>query len=712
MLELSGASRTHLHKTRPKNAPFRAACPWIGAILCFGAQADTLDPVHVAHAWMPDVDIIGRHDNGLGSSASASQGVISAKQLQDHALLRPADVLADIPGMVVTQHSGEGKANQYFLRGINLDHGTDFATTVNGVPVNMPTHAHGQGYSDLNFLIPELVQRVDYRKGPYFAQDGDFSSAGSAHIMYRRRLEQAFSNLTFGQGGYVRGVAASSHTVGDGLTLLTAAERLNHNGPWTTPQGLRKTNALLTLSDGSAAHGWSTSLSAYRAHWTATDQVPQRLIDAGSYQGQAFGRFDSLDPSDGASTSRTSLSGEWHQRHAHGNTRVSLYAMHYDLNLFSNFTYALTPGGDQFNQRDQRNVLGGSASHTWDINATTALAVVNTVGVQWRQDHIQAGLGNTTQRQPTQAVRDDRIQQGLLGLYGENETTWTRGFKTVTGLRADQYNAQVNSLLLADNSGTHQSQQLSPKFSAIVGPWRDTELFFNIGRGFHSNDARGTTAKLDPKTLQAIDAVPGLVRSWGREVGVKTQPNAHWQTSIAWWQLHFDSELRYVGDAGNTQAGRPSQRTGVEWSNRWTPRDQVVLDANLAWTRPRYADSTGSGNFIPNAVQRVAHVSATVRQHGPWSANLVLRYIGPAALTEDNSVRSSSNISTQMRVTRQMDPQLSISMDVMNLSNRTNQDVQYVYTSRLAGEPLAGVTGLHVHPAEPRTVRVTAHYTY
>jgi len=202
------------------------------------------------------------------------------------------------------------------------------------------------------------------------------------------------------------------------------------------------------------------------------------------------------------------------------------------------------------------------------------------------------------------------------------------------------------------------------------------------------------------------------VRSWGREVGVKTQPNAHWQTSIAWWQLHFDSELRYVGDAGNTEAGRPSQRTGVEWSNRWTPRDQVVLDANLAWTRPRYADNTGSGNFIPNAVQRVAHVSATVRQHGPWSANLVMRYIGPAALTEDNSVRSSSNISTQMRVTRQMDPQLSVSMDVMNLSNRTNQDVQYVYTSRLAGEPLAGVTGLHVHPAEPRTVRVTAHYTY
>ena len=680
----------------------------------WGAQADTLDTVHLAQAVMPEIDIIGQYDNGVGSSESASHGVIRGKQLQDQPLLRPADVLAYIPGMVVTQHSGEGKANQYFLRGINLDHGTDFATTVNGVPVNMPSHAHGQGYSDLNFLIPELVQRVDYRKGPYSAQDGDFSSAGSAHIVYRRKLDQAFSDITVGQGAYVRGVAAGSHNVGNGLTLLTAAERLNHNGPWTTPEGLRKTNALLTLSDGSAAHGWSTSLSAYRAHWTATDQVPQRLIDAGSYQGQAFGRFDSLDPSDGASTSRTSLSGEWHQRTPHDSSQISWYAMHYDLNLFSNFTYALMPGGDQFNQRDQRRVLGGSASHTWalDSTATSAMAMRNTLGLQLRQDDIQAGLAYSTQRQPTQAVRDDQIQQLLVGVYGENLATWTPWFTTITGLRVDRYTAHVTSALLADNSGAHQSQQLSPKFSVIFGPWQQTALFFNLGRGFHSNDARGTTAKVDPQTLQPVAAVPGLVRSWGREVGVKAQPNARWHTSLALWQLHFDSELRYVGDAGTTEASRPSQRTGLEWSNRWTPQDPVVLDANLAWTRPRYADPSASGNFIPNAVQRVANISATVRQQGPWSASLGLRYIGPAALTEDNRVRSSATVSAHMRVTRQMDPHLSVSMDVMNLSNRNNQDMQYVYTSRLAGEPPAGVNGLHVHPAEPRSVRLTAHCKY
>jgi hypothetical protein len=387
--------------------------------------------------------------------------------------------------------------------------------------------------------------------------------------------------------------------------------------------------------------------------------------------------------------------------------------MHYDLNLFSNFTYALTPGGDQFNQRDHRSVLGGSASHTWALDGAEAVSAMhNTVGLQLRQDQIQTALSYSAQRQATQAVRDDQVQQLLVGVYGENLTRWTSWFKTVTGLRLDQYTAHVTSGLLANNSGVHQSQQLSPKFSAMFGPWQQTELFFNMGRGFHSNDARGTTAKVDPQTLQPIAAVPGLVGSWGREVGVKTQAHERWQTSVALWQLHFDSELLYIGDAGNTQASRPSQRSGVEWVNHWTPQDKLVLDANVAWTRPRYADHTANGNFIPNAVQRVVNLSATLRQHGPWSASLGVRYIGPAALTEDNRVRSAANISTHMRVTHQMDPQLSVSMDVMNLTNRLNQDIQYVYTSRLAGEPLAGVNGLHVHPAEPRTVRLTAHYKY
>ena len=658
------------------------------------AQADGLDMHLLAHAEMPEIEIHSTHDT-FGND-SASEGRISAARLEQQGLLRPADVLENIPGMVVTQHSGDGKANQYFLRGVNLDHGTDFATTVNGVPVNLPTHAHGQGYSDLNFLMPELVQRVDYRKGPYAAQDGDFSSAGSANFVYRTQLDRPFSHLTWGQRGYVRGMAADSRRVGEDLVLLTAVERTNNDGPWTVPEGLRKTNALLTLSSGSAAQGWSTSLSLYRAHWTATDQVPQRLIDQGSYQGQAFGRFDSLDPSDGGHTSRSSVSGEWHQHSDDHARKLSWYVMQYDLDLYSNFTYQTTPTGDQFAQRDQRTVVGAHALQTWTVNPNDTTPSTNTVGLQVRQDQIQVGLDQTIARDISSRVRADDVMQSLLGIYAENNTAWTPRFRTVMGLRFDQFNARTHNTLAAGATTTQQSQQLSPKFSAIWGAWANTEWFFNAGQGFHSNDARSQA---------------GLTRSQGEELGLRTQALPNVQSTLALWRLNLASELHYMGDTGTTEVGRPSQRTGLEFTNRWSPQRHLSLEANLAWSRPRYTDTSSSGNEVPNAVQKVAQLHATANHLGAWSFALGMRYIGSAPLVTDNRMRSSANIHTQLRVSRRMSQDVQVSLDVFNLANRKNNDIQYAYTSRLSGEP-AGVNDYHVHPAEPRTLRVSARITY
>ncbi len=678
--------------------------------LCLGARADGVSLTPPLLPLLTEVEVTAERRNALGTSEAASQGVIHAQQLQAGALLRPADVLEHIPGMVVTQHSGDGKANQYFLRGINLDHGSDFATTVNGVPVNMPSHAHGQGYSDLNFLIPELVQRVDYSKGPYFAEQGDFSSAGSANFVYRTRLDQPFADLTVGQRGYRRALSAGSSQVGDDLHLLSAIEVLNHNGPWTVAEGLRKRNALLTLSGGSTARGWSTSLTAYSAHWTATDQVPQRLIDAGSYQGLPFGRFDAMDASDGGSTSRHSLSGEWHDRDAEQATHMSWYAMRYDLDLYSNFTYQTASNGngnsDQFGQRDQRTVYGGKASQAWSLEGVNHTPMVNTLGVQVRQDLIRVGLFDTTQRRITHTVRDDTVRQQLLGVYGQNDSTWHDSVRTVLGLRVDQFTAHVDSHLQAENSGVSTSHKVSPKLSLILGPWAQTEVFVNAGRGFHSNDARGTTARVDPRTGTAVDMVPGLVSSRGHEVGLRSQATPQWQTALALWRLRFDSELVYVGDAGTTEAGRPSVRTGLEWNNHWTPSDTFWLDASMAWTRPRYSDSSSQGNAIPNAVRKVAHVTAAVRQLGPWSGSWGLRYIGPAALTTDASVSSRANITSNLRLTRHMSAAVDVSLDVLNLANRHNNDIQYAYSSQVAGESVA-VTDSHVHPAEPRSVRLS-----
>ena len=350
------------------------------------------------------VEVTGHYDNALGTSEAASQGVVGPDLLQSRATLRPADFLEYIPGLVVTQHSGDGKANQYFLRGMNLDHGTDFATTVNGVPVNMPTHAHGHGYSDLNFLIPELVQRVEYRKGPYFAADGDFSSVGSASFVYRTKLAQPLLEVSLGQRGFWRGLAASSIDMAEGASLLTAVERMNNNGPWTLPEGFRKTNAQFILSGGSPREGWSASVSAYAAHWHSTDQIPQRLVNAGSYLGQPFGRFDTLDSSDGASTQRTSLSGHWHRASDHELTKVEWYAIQYQLKLFSNFTYSLDRASDQFGQTDRRSVWGGRAFRTWFADLRGERSMQNTLGIQVRQDRIQVGLYDTLSRQMQSVV--------------------------------------------------------------------------------------------------------------------------------------------------------------------------------------------------------------------------------------------------------------------------------------------------------------------
>ena len=278
----------------------------------------------------------------------------------------------------------------------------------------------------------------------------------------------------------------------------------------------------------------------------------------------------------------------------------------------------------------------------------------------------------------------------------------------MTGLRVDQFNAKVTSHSQPQNSGNAAASKVSPKFSVIFGPWQKTEFFINAGNGFHSNDARGTTAKVDPKTGLPIDSVPGLVSSRGQEIGVKSQIVPNLQTTLAIWRLDFDSELVYVGDAGNTEAGRPSRRTGVEWSNHWTPGEHFLMDANFAWTQPRYSDNDPAGNYIANAVQKVANFTFAMRNLGPWSGSLGIRYIGAAPLIEDNSVRSNASVTANLRVNRKVSNDLDVALDVLNLTDRKNNDISYYYTSRVAGEPLGGVDGVHVHPAEPRTIRVTA----
>ena len=645
------------------------------------------------------VIIQGHYNNAVGMHDAASAGTVQRSLLETRPAQRPGEMLEFVPGVIVTQHSGDGKANQYFLRGFNLDHGTDFATRLAGMPLNMPSHGHGQGYTDLNFLIPELVARMDYRKGPYDAYVGDFAAAGSVDIHLLPRLEAPFAQLTLGPHAHRRGLAGASVSLAADTDLMAALEWTHSDGPWTVPQGLRKRNGLVQLSGGTRSRGYSLLAMAYDAQWTATDQVPERLLAPGS----GFGRFDSLDPTAGGRTRRQSLSGDWHLDTPNGRTTLSAYAVSYALDLNSNFTYALArpAQGDQFKQRDDRRIFGFDAGHVFNHDLGDWPARTG-FGLQWRHDRIRNGLYDSVAREIAATTREDRIRQHQIGLWANTAVEFAPRWRAVLGLRADPLRASVDALTEPANGGRARADQLSPKLAVIWQPNPRQEFFANAGRGFHSNDARGMTATLDPQSGLPVDRVAPLVPVDAAELGWRTQAVPGLQSTLALWTLRSDSELVYVGDAGSTEASGASRRRGVQWSNRWTPVPWFLLDADFAISRGRF----DNGDRIPNAVDRVASVAATVRDRQGWTASLQWRYLGSGALVEDNSVRSLPSSTFNLRLTRVLGERAALTLDVFNLFDREVNDIQYFYESRLPGEA-AAVADRHLHPAEPRSARVT-----
>ncbi len=649
--------------------------------------------------------------------AAATQGVIPGRLFKYQPLLRPGEALESVPGMVVTQHSGDGKANQYFLRGFNLDHGTDFAFSVDGVPVNMPTNAHGQGYSDLNFLIPELIRKIDYRKGPYSAKQGDFSSAGSADIYYRKSLNHDIADITAGGFGYQRALfAGSAHLGGSapgqftgfgGSNLLGAIEIMHDNGPWTVPEGYNKLNGLLRWSRGNRESGESVDAISYNAHWNSTDQVPLSLIQSGQ-----LGRYSPMDPTDGGDTGRQVLSGEWHHSDGRGFTRASMYAEHYRLQLWSNFTfYELRPAtGDQFEQAENRNLFGGHVARGW-THTLFGHHSVSEIGLQVRHDNIDVSLQNTQARVPFQVVSNDVVDESETGLYFQNTTRWIRWFRTVAGLRQDYISMNMVSRVLPQNSGSASATNLLPKFSAIFGPWDRTEFYLDAGEGFHSNDARGVIDKIDPTTGLPTSPVPPLVNSTGEEIGVRTAFHGL-KSSLAVWRLNSDSELIYNADStiGSTSPNGATRRYGVEWSNHWIINPSVLLDADLSWTHARYAnmnENGATGDLIPNAISKVASLGLTLRHLGPWSAGFVARYFGPYPLTQDGSLTAPSAAIANLGLQRRLGRHVAVSVEILNLFNRQYYDIAYGQDYQVSPTSPVVPNGITVHPGEPRQVRVT-----
>jgi outer membrane receptor protein involved in Fe transport len=656
--------------------------------------------------WLEEVIVSGKLERLGGDPASATVGVVTSEQLDLRPVLRTGELLEVVPGLIVTQHSGSGKANQYFLRGFNLDHGTDLATSVDGVPVNMPTHAHGQGYTDINFVIPELIESIDYRKGTYYAETGNFSAAGAVNMRYRSELAAPFVALESGDDDYRRGLLAGSVELGGG-SLLMGVDYSATNGPWKLEERFHKRNGLLRYTHPTAGGRFSVTAQGYDGEWRSTDQIPLRAVQSG-----AIDRFGFVDPTDGGESHRYSLAADWYEQIGESRLHANAYAIDYRLNLFSNFTYALdAENGDQFEQFDDRRVYGGQLSWAQPLSLM-GLAHELDVGLEHRRDDIgTVGLYKTVARTRIDTTREDDVTQSSYSAYSSLKTHWSEHVRTEIGLRADLFDFEVRSSLAA-NSGNAEDSIVSPKFSLILGPWRETELFFNVGKGFHSNDARGTTIRVDPTDgVTPVDKVDPLVNALGADVGVRTAVLPNVQLTASLWTLKLDSELLFVGDAGITEASRESERRGIEAGAIWNPVSWLILDADLAWSRSRFTQFDPAGDRIPGAVENVASVGLAVDHPSGWFGGARLRHFGKAPLIEDGSVESDSTTLVNLEAGYHLTDNIQLSAALFNVFDSRDNDITYFYESQLPGEAQP-VNDIHFHPVEPRTFRLTLRATF
>jgi outer membrane receptor for Fe3+-dicitrate len=680
---------------------------------------------------LPEVTVQGRQDSMLGIAGSASQGTTGAAQLEDRPILRSGEILETVPGVIITQHAGGGKANQYFLRGFNLDHGTDFAVYLDDMPLNLPSHAHGEGYSDMNTVIPEFVERIDYEKGPYYADVGNYGSAGAAHLVFYKTLPENFADVEAGMFNYKRAVFGISQKTGDG-NLLYGAEAYYDDGPWVNPDGYRKFNGIMTYSRGDDMNGFSITAHDYYGKWHSSDQIPASFADTNF--------FGTVNPTDGGMSERYSLQIEGHRHDENSETKITAYGFFYYLDLYSDFTYYLTDPtlGDQFEQQDKRWVGGLDARHTIFNQWFGDRDVENTFGMQIRNDWIDNGLYQTENRNRVDKIDSatgtilpavteaDDFTDTQVGVWFENKIEWSDKFRSVAAIRGDLDYFAVNSLVTNANSGTAGTILPSPKLSLIFGPWARTEFYVNGGFGFHSNDGRGATQNVEPTSADnpiagtPSERIPALVQTKGAEIGVRTLVVPHFQSTVSLWYLYSDSELQQDGDTGSTVASaQPSNRYGVEWANYYNPIDHLAFDMDLADSVARFTRvdsddaapiSPGSttlgpgGTRVPEAVGWVVSAGVTLHDLDGFSASLRLRYFGPRDLTSDGIYRSSDTLLLNAEVRYQVTKTWHVFVEFLNLLDRRDHDIDYAYTSQVSPTAQPRFEDV-LHPVEPFQVR-------
>jgi outer membrane receptor protein involved in Fe transport len=648
-----------------------------------------------------EVVVWGRSLQLLGSADSSSQGVVGYADFSTRPLARVGELVEVVPGMIATQHSGPGKANQYFLRGFNLDHGSDFSTFFDGMPVNFRTHAHAQGYMDLNFIIPEVIERIDFKKGPYFANTGDFSLAGTSSMKTYDSLERGFVEVTAGSGDEIRLVAADSVNTELG-SLLYALEHQQTNGMFVLDQDVRKYNGLLKYTGEIAGIPSQLTLTAYDSEWISTNQVPQRALTSGQID-----RFGFIDPDLGGQSHRYSLSGRFEL----GEWDLTAYASAYYMSLINNPTYSLNDpiNGDEFEQEDERVLFGGSLVRQSRFEIM-GLKAAGLFGAEVRVDDVQElNLFNTRSRLRYGSVREDSARELSLSTYAESEFALSENLRLTIGLRADYIRFDVEALR-AENSGTESDALLQPKFGLAYRLSDSLELYANYGHGFHSNDVRAAVNRIDPVTGEDTEAQDILVEGRGGEIGFRYDNLKGFNISLTAFELATDSELVFVGDAGTTEPSDPTRRSGVELNAFYSISERLVIDLSAARARGHFRGLPDGANSITDAHENVAAAGLTYVGTQGVTASLRVRYFGDAALTEDESVMKENSTLINAGVSYSAGA-WEMGIDVLNLLDAEDDDIAYFFESRLPGE-VEAMEDIHFHPSNPRVIRAMLRYSF
>ncbi|HEX6997844.1 MAG TPA: TonB-dependent receptor [Gammaproteobacteria bacterium] len=634
-----------------------------------------------------EIVVFGRGSELVGVADAASEGSVGGADLAVRPLLRTAELLESVPGLVAVQHSGSGKANQYFLRGFNLDHGTDFTTMVDGVPWNLRSHGHGQGYLDVNGLLPEIVERIDYRKGPYRADVGDFAMAGASFITTIDRLDAPFMSFETGEYGWGRVAAGGSRDVGDG-TFTVLGQAKTYDGPWELRESLRHASVWGKYHRPTESGSLAVTLSGYSGNWHPTEQIPERAIGTPVCEDA----FCVLDDSAGGHTSRwiagAQLDGsDW---------RAATYVQYYDWEMSSNPTYDF-----QINQFDRRWTVGGRADRLLIDGDRVQLDV----GADLRYDDIgKVGLDHTDKGAFIENISHNSITETSLGAFAEATWTPTERLRLLGGLRGDFYDFDVTAHTPGSFAGSETDSQVSPKVGLAYTVNNRIEVYGNWGRGFHSNDARGV--------VNAADPVPGLGEGTGYETGARFEVGSFKITAAYWW-LELDSELKFVGDSNSVEPTGASKRRGYELTAFWRPVDWLGIDAVYTGSRARYVDNP-DGPYIEGSVENAGQIGlSAVRDR--WEASLRVRYLGEYALVPDNSIRAEDEITINLRGAYRFG-RTTLYADLLNVLDEDGKDIVYWYEAVVPGLDPPGITSEDIdcsivncrmsRAEEPRTLRV------